>query len=187
MLNELSVGLDEKQVYSKMFVCSIQAQGCVAMAVRLKIVYNTYSAQWSEGVELTCKHAKLTSPNDEALQKALKKRKQTSINADFSSRAKTNLDMVKNLNTDSFHVYKKQKRPVSVSTKFDEKVSVSLKVDENKEVPVELAESNLQRKLIDDIDDRDEYIRPLKKKLNLFTSLVHTMKLIFSFYQHQLV
>ena len=145
----------------------------------------------SEAAELICKHAELTWPNDPALQKALKKRKQklSFINADFSSRAKTNLDMVKNLNSDFLRVYTKQKGPVSVSTKVDEKVSVSLKVDENdkvsvslkvdetlsmkmnvnenKEVPVELAENNLQQK---SIDNRDEYICPLKKKLNLFNN-----------------
>ena len=149
------------------------------------------AADISEAAELICKHAELTWPNDPALQKALKTRKQklSFINAEFSSRAKTNFDMVKNLNSDSFRVYTKQKRPVSVSTKVEEeKVSVSLKVDtnekvsvslqvgkismklnidENTEVPVELTESNFQQK---SIDNRDEYIRPLKKKLNLFNN-----------------
>jgi hypothetical protein len=152
----------------------------------------------SEAAELIVKHAELTWPNDEALQKVLKKRKQklSFINADFSSRAKTNLEMVQNLNNDSLRVYEKQKGPVSVLLKVDknektssklkidenekvsvefkvdenEKVSVKLKVNETKELPVELNESNLQRKLIDDIDDRDEYMRPLRKKLNLFNN-----------------
>jgi hypothetical protein len=89
-------------------------------------VYNTYSAQWSEGVEFTCKHAELTSPNDEALQKVLKKRKQklSSINEDFSKRAETNLDMVKNLNCDSFRIYETKKGRVSMKVDENEKVSV---------------------------------------------------------------
>lgn len=88
-------------------------------------MYNTSSAQWSEDVELIRKHAELTWPNDEALQKALKKRKQklSFINADFSSRAKPNLDMVKNLNSYSFRVYETKKG------------RVSMKVDKNKKVP----------------------------------------------------
>jgi hypothetical protein len=38
-------------------------------------VYNNYSAQWSEGIELICKYAELTWLNHAALQKALKQQK----------------------------------------------------------------------------------------------------------------
>lgn len=139
----------------------------------------------AEGVELISKQAELKWPNDEPLQTFLKRRKTELYftTRDYSSRAKTHLDMAKNVNDQVLHLYEKNSalaqdvqdlNEENKSTVGDDNESVQsitnqsvannsdgndLSSDENethlKEIP---------------IYDRNAYVRPLDDTLKIFNN-----------------
>jgi hypothetical protein len=124
-----------------------------------------------EVVELICKQAESEWPNDEPLQKILKQRKTdlSFINENFSKRAKTNLDMAKKVDKNSFKVYKKKPKNLSNLRRTSKKSETESSSDQSDNETTKTESSSDQTGWDEEsILDLNLYALPLEEQLTLF-------------------